>query len=87
MLTTETPPSMCLKCGVWLDCASAEEAVPSPGDLTICIKCGQTMAFDKHLRLRELTAEEAQAMAGDRRIIAVQQTIQRRNRVDRARFN
>jgi hypothetical protein len=55
----------CSKCGHNL---TASEAVPgqppgrplgpSPGDNTLCIACGHTMAYNDDLTLRELTEEE-----------------------------
>jgi hypothetical protein len=67
-------PSPCLSCGKLLDACTAVDADggPSPGDFTVCISCGHLMAFADDLTLRELTGHEMHAVAGDRRIIAVQ---------------
>ena len=46
---------------------------PSPGDITVCLHCGHIMAFDDGLKLRELTAEEAHEIAGDKRILTIQE--------------
>lgn len=66
--------SRCLSCGKKLDgCTSvACDAMPSPGDVTICITCGHIMAFGDDLTLRELTDAEMYEIAGDERILAVQ---------------
>jgi hypothetical protein len=67
--------SPCLSCGKMLDGCTAVDADggPCPGDFTVCISCGHLMAFADDLTLRELTSEEMHAIAGDKRIIAVQQ--------------
>lgn len=56
-----------------LDAATSmgEDAVPSDGDITICIKCGHIMAFENGLP-RNLTDAEMLHIAGDRRIVALQ---------------
>ena len=48
------------------------QSSPSPGDITLCIRCGHVMAFDEGLRFRQLNDEEIKDVAGDPRIIAVQ---------------
>ncbi len=35
-----------------------DDAVPEPGDVTICIGCGYLMTFNDDLTFRELTEEE-----------------------------
>jgi hypothetical protein len=72
-----TPKSRCTACGETLDGAAAvaaiaDDAAPSPGDITVCVPCGHLMAFDDALKLRELTDDEMRAIAGDRRILAIQ---------------
>jgi hypothetical protein len=66
--------SVCLFCKKVLDGASAVDAdcKPSPGDFTICIYCGHVMAFADDLSFRELNGEEIKAIAGDKRVLAVQ---------------
>src|SRR5215471_16425579 len=39
-----------------------------------CLDCGHVMAFDDELKLRELNAQEAYEIAGDKRILAIQAT-------------
>jgi hypothetical protein len=74
-----------LNCGQTLDGTSAvgEDAVPDPGDATICIYCGHLMAFDVSLKFRELTDQEVRDIAGDERILI----IQRARRVAEQRMN
>ena len=67
----------CLACGQLIDAASSifGDHVPRPGDITVCLFCGHIMAFTtyrKGLRLSELTSEQAHAVAGDSRVLAVQ---------------
>jgi hypothetical protein len=49
-----------------------EDAVPRPGDITLCLYCGHIMAFADDLTLRELNDEEAHDIAGDPRMLAAQ---------------
>ena len=74
MTTTRTPESACSSCGTLNDAATSVdgERGPRPGSVTVCLQCGHIMAFDLDLRLRELTDKEAYAVAGDRRILAIQ---------------
>jgi hypothetical protein len=65
----------CLSCGKRLDRASMinGDDRPSPGDITICgFGCGHIMAFADDLSLRELTDDEIIAVAGDPRIVQMQ---------------
>jgi hypothetical protein len=68
------PPCPCPSCGKALDATSEAggNGAPKPGDITLCIYCGHLMAFANDLTLRELTDGEMHAIAGDRRIIAIQ---------------
>jgi hypothetical protein len=68
------PTCRCLACGKELDMAMNSEGKdpPRPGDLTICLTCGHLMAFNAGLELRELNDDEMKDVAGDRRIIHLQ---------------
>ena len=60
-MTTHLPETTCLGCGKLVDAAAApadDDAVPVPGDVSICIHCGYLMAFAADLSYRELTEEE-----------------------------
>jgi len=74
----DMPPSACLACGDQMDSANCVDEniddAPSPGDITVCLHCGHVMAFDDELKLRELNAQEAYEIAGDKRILAIQAT-------------
>lgn len=52
--------------------AIGTDASPAPGDITICLCCGHLMAFADDLSPRALTDAEMVAIAGDRRVLAVQ---------------
>jgi hypothetical protein len=68
-MTKSVPRNLCLGCGHMCDLATQvtdsgaiTEAQPTPGAITICIRCGHVMAFDGALRFRELSrAERLQA--------------------------
>jgi hypothetical protein len=72
--TTRVPPMLCLGCGLTNTAATGVDnaSAPDPGDVTVCIHCGHIMAFDETLHLRELTVQEQIAIAGDKRILAIQ---------------
>jgi hypothetical protein len=67
-------PSACTGCGKELDMTASVggDHPPEEGSITICFTCGHIMAFDGNLRLRDLTDKEIVAVAGDKRVLAVQ---------------
>jgi hypothetical protein len=78
------PPSPCTNCGKVLDAGNAVRetkakrprhrvVMPDPGDFTVCIDCGHVMAFGTDLRLRDPTDDELVKVAGDPRLLAIQQ--------------
>jgi hypothetical protein len=76
----DMPLSTCTSCGLKLDAATgvAEDdhkgdIVPDAGDFTVCINCGHLMIFNEDLTLRDLTDDEMIKVAGDKRLIAIQQ--------------
>jgi len=75
----EVPPSACTNCGELLDMATGvtedlnDDPMPGVREcFTICIRCGHIMTFAEDLTLRDLTDEEALAVAGDKRMLAIQ---------------
>jgi hypothetical protein len=80
-MTIRVPESHCLNCGTQLDAVSqvAEKGEPLHAErptetelwFTVCIKCGHLMAVTPELQLRELTDAEQIGLAGDRRLIAI----------------
>jgi len=69
-------PSPCPGCGEILNGASfvgeGADASPNPGDITVCIGCGEIIAFADDLTLRGLTDEEMIEIAADPDILAIQ---------------
>ena len=60
-----TPRAKCPVCSYQTDRAGATEddGAPRPGDLTVCLNCGELMEFDERLEFRQLGEEEkAKAM-------------------------
>lgn len=58
--TTRHQASACPSCGYVMDASTAvtdPNAVPKPGDLTICIKCGTPLQYGPGLMLQKLSAE------------------------------
>jgi hypothetical protein len=60
-MTTDLPTSQCPFCGYEMDRATHPEdnsIKPSPGDLSICLKCTSILRFDDGMRLAALEPEE-----------------------------
>jgi Zn ribbon nucleic-acid-binding protein len=74
-MSNVVPPSACLSCGYVSDRAADvfTHHKPSADDITICIACGYLMAFDKKLRMRELTMAEFKEAVTDTRVLKIQQ--------------
>jgi hypothetical protein len=71
------PASPCTHCGEPNDgAASLEGATPKPGDITICMECGNIMAFAEDLTVRNLTNEEMYEIAGREDLLAMQRLLQ-----------
>ena len=59
------PISRCPSCGYQFDSATALEnpdAKPKPGDLSICLNCGEWLTFADDLTVRLLESKEFQAL-------------------------
>lgn len=66
--TVQLRASPCPACGYKLDAASSLDGTlreAGPGDLTICINCGEALAFTRNLGLRKATADEMGRMERD----------------------
>jgi hypothetical protein len=81
-MTSEVPANLCLGCGHMCDLASqitdsgaVKEARPTPGAITICIRCGHVMAFDEALRFRELSRAERHRVERDPMITTTRNVI------------
>lgn len=63
----------CLKCETAFDSATCLGSLagsgPSEGDFTICLYCGYMMAFDKNMKVRELTEGESNEAHNDSRMV------------------
>lgn len=61
-LGRELPPSACPDCGYQTDAATSatksEESRPSPGDVSICMRCSAFLRFDDNMHLVALTSLE-----------------------------
>ena len=79
-MTAHIPPSSCPTCGAILDAATGvkdmaidDDLVPSPGDGTVCARCGGLAIFDKRLHLRRPTSAERRRMLRKREVVAIHQ--------------
>jgi DNA-directed RNA polymerase subunit N (RpoN/RPB10) len=83
-----TPESKCFSCGVVIDTASSPfNNKLNPAKklcITICLKCGHIMAYQRDFTLRELTNEEIILVAGDDKILRIQEA---RGKVIREVYN
>jgi len=57
MKTTRVPPHTCT-CGADNDAASHRNAIPSPGDVSLCWYCGELTVFNEDLTQHVPTEEE-----------------------------
>jgi hypothetical protein len=70
-------PQACLGCGKSIDSATGIFGAgrPEAGDVTICLYCGHIHVYREDatgLRLDNPNTEEANCIAGDKRILAIQ---------------
>jgi DNA-directed RNA polymerase subunit RPC12/RpoP len=75
MKTFHVPKAKCLGCGAPNDAASDTIGgnKPSEGDVAVCMYCGHISVFNADLTLRNPNDEEMLAIAGDQRILKIQQ--------------
>jgi hypothetical protein len=69
-------PAACLQCNAINDGATSvgeKDETPGPGSICICSECGHIMAYGDNMQMRELTEKEMLDIAGDPRIITIQQ--------------
>ncbi len=63
------PECACLVCAAPLDsCNTQSGGTPSPGDLSLCVYCGNIAAFGDDLQLRAIPQEEYRALPENIRI-------------------
>ena len=67
MITTRTPQNACRCCGYLVDAASGVDhnARAKPGDVSLCMKCGEASVFTGELVMRPPTAEELATIEAD----------------------
>ncbi len=76
MKESRLPISSCTNCGKRMDAAThMGEAIPRPGDFTVCLHCSHVMAFSTDLTLRDLTGAEIVACAGRPDLLRLQAAI------------
>lgn len=74
MKSTRTPRTKCPSCSYEYDTASGFPGRgPKPGDVSICLRCGHLMGFNPDMTTRPLTDDEMLAVAGDKRLLAIQE--------------
>ena len=64
----EIPKCNCPICGYQPDCASAadnSDSRPKPGDITVCLKCGEIMEFGSRMELQEASLDTLKAIQQD----------------------
>lgn len=80
-MTTRLKLQACLACGHKMDMHEQladdgeRNAKPTPNDVTLCIRCGMVMGFDRKLRFRHLTPEEHAEIEQDERVQAAVKAI------------
>lgn len=74
MATRRMPQSNCPACGKAFTATTnaVGDASPRAGDWTMCIDCGEMLAFDETLKPRALTEDEQREAAADPRIRKLQ---------------
>ena len=73
--------SPCPVCGDANDACSGTGEAPRGGDLTLCGKCGELMAFNDDLSAREATLEDLMQLSDEQRELL--DTLQKRIRKER----
>lgn len=70
----DLPVSVCAGCGVKNDCGTTTgEGGIKPGDISVCLYCGHVSVLGWDYKLRPMTDQEMYDLAGDPRIIKVQE--------------
>jgi hypothetical protein len=72
-VTTRIKPVTCPHCRVVHDAASHDTAVPSPGDISVCIMCAGLSTYTANMQLRKLTQRELLELKANLAWLKVQQ--------------
>jgi len=72
--TSRVPEILCWNCGKMISAATSwKDKRPRPGDVSVCIYCGEVGMFDAFLALRRPTDDEIVMMAGDKDLLLAQE--------------
>jgi hypothetical protein len=65
----DVPPGECPACGYSIDAATCigQDAIPSPGDVTICARCCAWLSFDSEMHLQHVSPEMLAEIHADSR--------------------
>lgn len=69
------PKQACRRCGYRMDQnteAYGDDSRPSPGDVSMCLRCGALSVFTEAITLRAPTGEENESLQRDSRITELQ---------------
>jgi hypothetical protein len=79
MTTTRVDPDNCPYCDTHLDAITPgpgnPDATPEPGDITVCIGCCHVLVFDRDMKTRKPTVQEALWAMTDPQIAMVIHTL------------
>ncbi len=67
-MTTRTPLNSCLHCGCKFDAVSSPDGAdrtPTPGSLSVCLKCGAVAKLGDDLTVEPLTEKEIRDIEAD----------------------
>jgi len=65
--STRLPSSACPVCGTLLDAATGKTGTrPKPGDLTLCIKCGEILIFEDDMFLKVAPAQVLESLSREK---------------------
>jgi hypothetical protein len=57
--STDLPKQHCPNCGQRIEAASSEHgSLPQPGDINVCLYCGELLTFNPDMTIRRPTPEE-----------------------------
>jgi Zn ribbon nucleic-acid-binding protein len=62
------PQSHCLQCGYKVDASASTDgskALPAPGDIVVCMKCGAVMKHADDMSLRGMSDQEMDELTAD----------------------
>lgn len=70
--TTRVPLSKCPNCGYKLDACTATkpgpDVRPSPGDASVCYRCGEILVFDERLRIVRPTPQQLAELRASKKL-------------------